>query len=196
MVPLIPVAEQSSTRQAQTGQFLGQLRGLVQFSDFLTFAGPCSMSLSSDFAVITSMRSGPRTATRGRMCAYRPILELSLTRSNLLSSSVGRPAAKIPFLGLNGDFQSGDPYEAYAALLRSLGGDATSIHLPELGIFGNGHTMAIEKNNEQIADVIEKWIVKHTRSFMEGRRLRSAPFLSRVAVTILPDLSLSLVQNH
>ena len=27
MVPLIPVAEQSSTRQAQTGQFLGQLRG-------------------------------------------------------------------------------------------------------------------------------------------------------------------------
>src|SRR5262245_17042210 len=115
MVPLIPVTEQSSTRQAQTGQFLGQLRGLVQFCNFLTFAGPCSMSLSSDFAVITSMRSSPRTATRGRMCTYRPILELSLTRSGtrsgLESSSVGRPAAKIPFLGLNGDFQSGDPYE-------------------------------------------------------------------------------------
>jgi pimeloyl-ACP methyl ester carboxylesterase len=70
-------------------------------------------------------------------------------------------AAKIPFLGLNGDFQSAAPYEAYAALLRSLGGDATSIHLPDIGIFGNGHTMAIEKNNEQIADVIETWIAQH-----------------------------------
>jgi len=45
--------------------------------------------------------------------------------------------------------------------LRSLGGDATSIHLPDIGLFGNGHTMAIEKNDEQIADVIENWIGQH-----------------------------------
>jgi len=70
-------------------------------------------------------------------------------------------AAKIPFLGLNGDFLDPAPFEAYAALLRSLGGDATSVHLPDIGIFGNGHTMAIEKNDEQIADVIEQWIKKH-----------------------------------
>ena len=49
----------------------------------------------------------------------------------------------------------------YAVLLRSLGGDATSIFLPDIGIFGNGHIMAIQKNNEQIADVIEKWIAQH-----------------------------------
>src|SRR5262249_36612913 len=69
MVPLIPVAEQSSTRQAQTGQFLGQLRGLVQFSDFLAFAGPCSMSLSSDFAVdyLNEIRPAYRD-TRENVC--------------------------------------------------------------------------------------------------------------------------------
>ena len=67
-------------------------------------------------------------------------------------------AAQIPFLGLAGDFQSPTNFEAYAALLRSLGGNATSIFLPDMGIFGNGHTMAIEKNNEQIADFIETWI--------------------------------------
>jgi pimeloyl-ACP methyl ester carboxylesterase len=70
-------------------------------------------------------------------------------------------AAKIPFLGIAGDFQSPTNYENYAVLLRSLGGDATSVFLPDIGIFGNGHTMAIEKNNEQIADVIETWIRDH-----------------------------------
>jgi pimeloyl-ACP methyl ester carboxylesterase len=70
-------------------------------------------------------------------------------------------AAQIPFLGLAGDFQSPINYENYAALLRSLGGDATSIFLPDIGITGNGHTMAVEKNNEQIADLIENWIREH-----------------------------------
>jgi pimeloyl-ACP methyl ester carboxylesterase len=70
-------------------------------------------------------------------------------------------AAQIPFLGLAGDFQSPADFEAYAVLLRNLGGDATSIFLPDIGIIGNGHTMALEKNNEQIADVIEKWIQEH-----------------------------------
>jgi pimeloyl-ACP methyl ester carboxylesterase len=72
-------------------------------------------------------------------------------------------AAQIPFLGLAGDFQSPTNFENYAALLRSLGGDATSIFLPNIGIVGNGHTMAIEKNNEQIADVIEDWIKNHVK---------------------------------
>lgn len=70
-------------------------------------------------------------------------------------------AAQIPFLGLNGDYLDPAPFEAYAAMLRSLGGDATSIHLPDVGLYGNGHTMAIEKNNEQIADLIENWIEQH-----------------------------------
>lgn len=67
-------------------------------------------------------------------------------------------AAKIPFLGLVGDNESPTRYEQYAARLRSLGGDATSIFLPDIGLYGNGHTMAIEKNNESIADVIETWV--------------------------------------
>ena len=41
------------------------------------------------------------------------------------------------------------------------GGDASTIWLPEVGIHGNGHTMMLERNNEQIADLIEDWIVHH-----------------------------------
>lgn len=72
-------------------------------------------------------------------------------------------AAKIPFLGLAGDNLDPTPFAQYAQLLRSLGGDATSIFLPDIGLHGNGHTMAIEKNNENIADVIEGWIRHHVR---------------------------------
>ena len=69
--------------------------------------------------------------------------------------------AKIPFLGLVGDNTSPTAAHAYTAQLTSLGGDATSIFLPDIGLFGNGHTMALELNNEQIADVIENWIRAH-----------------------------------
>lgn len=72
-------------------------------------------------------------------------------------------AAEIPFLGLAGDNLDPTPFAQYAALLRSLGGDATSVFLPDVGLHGNGHTMALEKNNEMIADVIETWIRRHAR---------------------------------
>ena len=39
-----------------------------------------------------------------------------------------------------------------------------SVHLPELGIVGNGQTMPIERNNEQIADLIERWVREHVAS--------------------------------
>jgi hypothetical protein len=42
-----------------------------------------------------------------------------------------------------------------------LGGDASTVFLPDAGIHGNGHTMMLERNNEEIADLIEEWIVQH-----------------------------------
>ncbi len=70
-------------------------------------------------------------------------------------------AAQIPFLGLVGDNTSPAAGQAYTATLVGLGGDATTIWLPDIGLFGNGHTMALELNNEQIADIIEQWILGH-----------------------------------
>lgn len=67
-------------------------------------------------------------------------------------------AAKVPFLGLVGDNVDPTPFDQYVAVLQSSGGGATSIFLPDTGLYGNGHTMAIERNDEEIADVIEAWI--------------------------------------
>ena len=79
-------------------------------------------------------------------------------------SSEEATLAKIPLLQLEGDFMTDaakNARKAITARLASLGGDATTIVLPEIGIHGNTHMMMLDKNNEQVADVIEAWISQH-----------------------------------
>ena len=38
------------------------------------------------------------------------------------------------------------------------GGDATLVHLPEIGITGNTHFLMSDSNNKQIADVLLNWM--------------------------------------
>jgi hypothetical protein len=46
-----------------------------------------------------------------------------------------------------------------AALAKTAGGSIDIVNLPEVGIKGNTHFMMMEKNNAEIADVIQKWLV-------------------------------------
>ena len=46
----------------------------------------------------------------------------------------------------------------WAAAINRYGGDATIVHLPEVGIYGNTHFLFADLNNVQIADLIEKWM--------------------------------------
>lgn len=73
-------------------------------------------------------------------------------------------AAKLvgmPLLSILGDNVSGDESRVFTDKINMLGGNATTISLPDIGIIGNGHTMMLERNNEQIADLIEHWIGQH-----------------------------------
>lgn len=47
----------------------------------------------------------------------------------------------------------------YANAIRAAGGSVDWINLPEIGIKGNSHMMMQDKNSDQIADVIQKWLV-------------------------------------
>lgn len=71
--------------------------------------------------------------------------------------------AKIPLLSVFGDYLSPTSAEEYVAKIVKLGGDATAIALPQKGIKGNGHAMMLERNNEQIADIIEQWVATHVK---------------------------------
>jgi hypothetical protein len=78
----------------------------------------------------------------------------------------------IPMISVIGDHARDERYvpaKEHADYIKKLGGDATAVYLPDIGILGNGHTMAIEKNNEQIADLIEKWIKKHVKHVRDGQ---------------------------
>lgn len=46
----------------------------------------------------------------------------------------------------------------WAALLNEYGGDATVIHLPEIGLHGNTHFPFSDLNNVEVADHLSKWL--------------------------------------
>jgi hypothetical protein len=87
--------------------------------------------------------------------------------------------AQIPMIILYGD-HIGDGPPAFATLwttslnncrnlaqtINDAGGDATFVHLPEIGIHGNTHFLMFDKNNLQIADLILDWIDSH----VEGKK--------------------------
>lgn len=51
----------------------------------------------------------------------------------------------------------------WAALINEYGGDATVIHLPEIGLHGNTHFPFSDLNNIEVADHLSEWL--HTKGF-------------------------------
>jgi pimeloyl-ACP methyl ester carboxylesterase len=73
----------------------------------------------------------------------------------------------IPILVLWADFielgpqRWRDRFAAYTALvdrINAAGGNATLIHLPEIGIHGNSHMMMLDNNSDQVAGIVDDWI--------------------------------------
>lgn len=46
----------------------------------------------------------------------------------------------------------------FVAAVNRHGGDATLVHLPELGIYGNTHFLFAEKNNAELAALLMEWM--------------------------------------
>lgn len=71
--------------------------------------------------------------------------------------------AKVPIIIVIGD-RAPDRVEASRAFekkMKAIGGDVTVDVLPEAGIFGNGHTLGLEKNNKQIMFRMIAWMEGH-----------------------------------
>ena len=47
----------------------------------------------------------------------------------------------------------------YAGVLKSAGGSIDVVDLPDAGIKGNSHMTMMDKNNDQVADLIQKWLL-------------------------------------
>ncbi len=72
----------------------------------------------------------------------------------------GDNIAKEPTMVWNSDhWRSGlEMARLWAATVNKHGGDATFVHLPEKGIFGNTHFPFSDLNNEQIANELSSWL--------------------------------------
>jgi hypothetical protein len=72
-----------------------------------------------------------------------------------------------PVLMIFGDYVDQHPRWAafkkidteYANAIKAAGGAVDWVNLPEIGIKGNSHMMMQDKNNGEIAEVIQKWLV-------------------------------------
>jgi pimeloyl-ACP methyl ester carboxylesterase len=79
--------------------------------------------------------------------------------------------AQVPTLVIFGDHLDVTPTfttalaacRALIAQIKAKGGNAQTLHLPDVGIHGNSHMMMMDANNIQIADLILKWIDRNVR---------------------------------
>jgi hypothetical protein len=76
-------------------------------------------------------------------------------------------ALKMPIVVIYGDNAKDHPrwgkirqnVHDYAGLIKQAGGSIETIDLPDIGIRGNTHMMMMDKNSDQIADIMQKWLV-------------------------------------
>jgi hypothetical protein len=72
--------------------------------------------------------------------------------------------AKVPYMALRGNASPHITYDhCIIDYLKQVGGKPDSIKLDDIGIHGNTHFSYLEKNNLEIAAVVEKWIKKHAK---------------------------------
>jgi pimeloyl-ACP methyl ester carboxylesterase len=77
---------------------------------------------------------------------------------------------KIPYLYLTGDFRTPPANcQAFVDALNALGGSGTSLHLPAIGIMGNDHMMMMDRNSDQVAQILQAWIEREVEAKKRGR---------------------------
>ena len=82
---------------------------------------------------------------------------------------------KLPVAIVTGEASFHAPYEhCVVKYLEQAGVHPTWFNLGAMGIHGNGHMMMLEKNSDQIADVIEKWVRKAVAEKTAGTTQRRA----------------------
>ncbi len=121
-----------------------------------------SHSQSGAFPVETALRS--TEGIRGMV-----LLEPGGTGSGYGDEQI-RQLSKIPLLIIFGDNltnetgmpghvwqNSMDGWSRLAESINKAGGNATVIHLPEMGIYGNSHMLMMDKNSHQIAAIVLEW---------------------------------------
>ncbi len=87
-------------------------------------------------------------------------VETSVTAFDEIPAEGRKKLAAVPIYIVIGDHAQDrvDASRKFQKEMAAIGGNVTVDVLPEAGIFGNGHTMALEKNNKQIMYRMIAWL--------------------------------------
>ncbi|HEY4317862.1 MAG TPA: hypothetical protein VGN04_09685 [Herbaspirillum sp.] len=90
-------------------------------------------------------------------------LESSVTAFDNIPPDARKKLVKVPIIIVIGDHAEDRVIASrkFQKEMAAIGGDVTIDVLPEAGIYGNGHTMALEKNNKQIMFRLIAWMEGH-----------------------------------
>jgi pimeloyl-ACP methyl ester carboxylesterase len=90
-------------------------------------------------------------------------VETSVTAFDNIPDDKLATLARVPILIVIGDHAQDriDASRAFEKKFKAIGGDITIDVLPEAGIYGNGHTLALEKNNKVIMYRMIAWLEGH-----------------------------------
>jgi pimeloyl-ACP methyl ester carboxylesterase len=103
------------------------------------------------------------------------VTEPASCNATTFSSADIAKLAKIPTLIVFGDHLGDVPgsivdwpaalsdCQKYVQRIDDAGGDATMLHLPAAGVFGNSHMFFQDKNNLQVGDMVLSWIHEHVK---------------------------------
>jgi hypothetical protein len=90
-------------------------------------------------------------------------VESSTSAFDNIPPDARKKLVKVPIIIVIGDHAQDriDASRKFQKEMAALGGDVTVDVLPEAGIYGNGHTLALEKNNKQIMFRMIAWMEGH-----------------------------------
>ena len=98
--------------------------------------------------------------------------------------------SELPVAVVTGEVSSfAEAGPAIVDFLVAAGAAAEPLHLPDHGIFGNGHGLIYEKNSDQILDLVLRWLADHIDP-AGFRKIRSTAELRAATQSIsMPDRS-------
>ena len=114
-------------------------------------------------------------------------IESSTTAFDDIPKDKKQILAKIPIIIMVGD-RAPDRNESsrkFQKEMAALGGDVTVDILPEAGIYGNGHTLAAEKNNKQTMHRLIAWMEGHV--FNTDKKAGQPPSPDEPPAPIIPN---------
>jgi hypothetical protein len=109
---------------------------------------------------------------RKRSSLVRALISVEGGCETLTDADAKSYFTRVPFVSVWGDYSVGakntvngdkrrEGCVRAADLIKSAGGRASVVLLPDIGIRGNSHMLMMERNNVQIADVLRGWIGEH-----------------------------------